>query len=92
MTTSAAAVGGASSGTLAASSSSGSAAATTTTTTSQFGHIVLDISNSVLPLERLSVTPSSLDGLKEQDEFGLRSLGCDYIQIAGKLLRLPQVS
>ncbi|TRY79418.1 hypothetical protein TCAL_02264 [Tigriopus californicus] len=57
-----------------------------------FGRIVLDISNSVLPLSKLNGTPSSLDGLSEDMEFQVRSLGCDLIQLAGKLLRLPQVA
>ena len=57
----------------------------------QFGRIVLDISNSVIPLDKLNPTPSSRDGLDEEAESQVRSLGCDLIQIAGKLLRLPQV-
>ena len=58
----------------------------------QFGKIVLDISNSVIPLDKLNPTPSSRDGLDEEAESQVRSLGCDLIQIAGKLLRLPQAS
>ena len=57
-----------------------------------YGHIRLDISNSVLPLDKLSPTPSAKDGLSEEIEMQIRSLGCDLIQIAGKLLKLPQVS
>ena len=56
-----------------------------------FGHIKLDISNSVLPLDKLSPTPSNKDGLSEETEMQIRSLGCELIQLAGKLLRLPQV-
>ena len=56
-----------------------------------FGHIRLDISNSVLPLEKLSATPSNKDGLNEEIEMQIRSLGCEMIQLAGKLLKLPQV-
>ena len=58
----------------------------------EFSRIQLDISNSVLPLSRLTPTPSSRDGLTEEAELQLRSLGCDLIQLAGKLLKLPQVS
>ena len=58
----------------------------------QFGHIVLDISNSVLPLDKLAATPSSNDGLSEDLEHQIRSLGCELIQLAGKLLKLPQVN
>ena len=56
-----------------------------------YGRIVLDISNSVLPLAKLATTPSSNDGLVEDDEGDIRSLGCDSIQLMGKLLKLPQV-
>ena len=57
----------------------------------QYGHIRLDISNSVLPLDKLSPTPSAKDGLSEEEEMQIRSLGSELIQLAGKLLRLPQV-
>ena len=57
----------------------------------QYGHIRLDISNSVLPLDKLSSTPSSKDGLSEEMEMQIRSYGTELIQLAGKLLRLPQV-
>merc|ERR1711972_1039234 len=58
----------------------------------KFGTVVLNISNSVLPLEKLSPTPSSLEGMTQAVEDDLRNLGCDLIQTAGKLLRLPQVA
>merc|ERR550539_1845385 len=58
----------------------------------QFGHIKLDISNSVLPYEKLNQTPSSNDGLPVDVEIQIRSLGCELIQLAGKLLKLPQVA
>lgn len=57
----------------------------------KYGHIRLDISNSVLPLARLSATPSAKDGLPDNVEEQTRSLGCELIQLAGKLLKLPQV-
>ena len=57
----------------------------------QFGHIKLDISNSVLPFEKLASTPSTNDGLSDDVEIQIRSLGCELIQLAGKLLKLPQV-
>ena len=62
------------------------------TTEDKFGRVVLTISNSVLPLEKLSPTPSSLDGMSQVVEDDLRNLGCDLIQTAGKLLKLPQVA
>ena len=58
----------------------------------KFGPVILTISNSVLPLEKLSPTPSSLDGMSQAVEDDLRNLGCDLIQTAGKLLKLPQVA
>ena len=57
----------------------------------QFGKIRLDIWNSVLPREKLAPTPSQKDGLSEDLETQIRSLGCELIQLAGKLLKLPQV-
>jgi len=61
-------------------------------TQEKWGPVVLTISNSVLPLEKLSPTPSSLDGMTQAVEDDLRNLGCNLIQTAGKLLRLPQVA
>jgi len=57
----------------------------------QFGKIRLDIWNSVIPREKLLPTPSQKDGLSEDLETQIRSLGCELIQLAGKLLKLPQV-
>ena len=61
-------------------------------TEEKFGPVVLTISNSVLPMEKLSPTPSSRDGMTQAVEDDLRNLGCDLIQTAGKLLKLPQVA
>jgi len=58
----------------------------------KWGNVELTISNSVLPLDKLSPTPSSLDGMSQVVEDDLRNLGCNLIQTAGKLLRLPQVA
>ena len=58
----------------------------------KWGEVILTISNSVLPLEKLAPTPSSLDGMSQAVEDDLRNLGCNLIQTAGKLLRLPQVA
>jgi len=58
----------------------------------EYGHIKLDISNSVLPREKLVSSPSINDGLAEDTELQIRSLGCELIQLAGKLLKLPQVA
>ena len=41
----------------------------------QYGHIRLDISNSVLPLDKLSPTPSAKDGLSDEEEMQKKLLG-----------------
>lgn len=42
--------------------------------------------------DRLYPTPSMKDNLPFEVEFDLRLLGCELIQTAGRLLKLPQVS
>lgn len=61
-------------------------------TAQKFGRVILTVSNSVLPLEKLTTTPSSFDGMTPETEVDLRNVGCNLIQTAGKLLRLPQVA
>lgn len=56
-----------------------------------YSEVYLTIDNSLIPEERLSPTPSMLDGLDLNTESDLRILGCELIQSAGILLRLPQV-
>lgn len=58
----------------------------------QFGKIILTLENCLLPSEKLEQTPSHLDGLDRETETDLRILGCELIQTAGILLRLPQVA
>lgn len=84
-----------------APSAGGSSSGTTTTTTTTTGGILigdrlysevsLTIDHSLIPEERLSPTPSMQDGLDLPSETDLRILGCELIQAAGILLRLPQV-
>ncbi|XP_030650269.1 cyclin-L1a isoform X2 [Chanos chanos] len=57
-----------------------------------YSEVFLTIDNSLIPEERLSPTPSMLDGLDLHTETDLRILGCELIQSAGILLRLPQVA
>ncbi|XP_070982789.1 cyclin-L1-like isoform X1 [Oncorhynchus clarkii lewisi] len=57
-----------------------------------YSEVYLTISNSLIPEERLQPTPSMLDGLDLHTETDLRILGCELIQSAGILLRLPQVA
>jgi hypothetical protein len=56
-----------------------------------YGKISLQLTNCLLPEEKLSPTPSELDGLDKDTETDLRILGCELIQTAGMLLKLPQV-
>lgn len=56
-----------------------------------YSEVFLTIDNSLIPEESLSPTPSMQDGLDLSTETDLRILGCELIQSAGILLRLPQV-
>ncbi|CAM4577452.1 unnamed protein product [Leuciscus chuanchicus] len=57
-----------------------------------YSEVFLTIDNSLIPEEKLSPTPSMQDGLDLYVETDLRILGCELIQAAGILLRLPQVA
>ena len=56
-----------------------------------FSRVELTLENVLIPDEKLSETPSMLDGLDKEVETDLRILGCELIQTAGILLKLPQV-
>lgn len=57
-----------------------------------YGKIVLTLENAILNSEKLdSQTVSQEDGLSIDIETDLRILGCELIQTAGILLKLPQV-
>lgn len=62
-----------------------------TTLPRQFGKIILTLENCLLSDNKLQETPSHQDGLDKDVEMDLRILGCELIQIAGILLKLPQV-
>ncbi|OQR68178.1 cyclin-L2-like [Tropilaelaps mercedesae] len=55
-------------------------------------NVVLNLENCILSHERLLNTPSLQDGLDAELEIDLRFVGCEMIQSAGILLRLPQVA
>ncbi|MCI4377781.1 hypothetical protein PGIGA_G00207110 [Pangasianodon gigas] len=57
-----------------------------------YSGVLLAIDSSLVPEERRSETPSMRDGLELHTETELRILGCELIQSAGILLRLPQVA
>jgi hypothetical protein len=57
-----------------------------------YGKILLTLENAILPPAKLeSKTVSQEDGLSPETEQDLRILGCELIQTAGILLKLPQV-
>ncbi|GAB0099354.1 cyclin-L1 [Sergentomyia squamirostris] len=57
-----------------------------------YGQIVISLENCILPETKLDETPSQLDSLNRETEIDLRILGCELIQTAGILLKLPQVA
>jgi len=61
---------------------------------SEYGNVVLTLSNVLLPLEKLypNPTPSTSEGLPWDAEYDLRLIGCELIQTACLLLKLPQVN
>lgn len=56
-----------------------------------YGSVEIALENCIIPKEKLENTPSVLDGLNIDVETDLRIVGCEYIQTAGILLKLPQV-
>ncbi|XP_053947737.1 cyclin-L1 [Anastrepha ludens] len=57
-----------------------------------FNKIVLTLENSLISEAKINATPSHVDGLDPETEKDLRILGCELIQTAGILLKLPQVA
>lgn len=58
----------------------------------EFSKVQLTLDNVIIPTDRLRNTPSRRDGCSHELEVDLRIVGCEYIQTAGILLRLPQVA
>ena len=56
-----------------------------------FSRVVITLENVLYPDDKLDRTPSMTDGLDKDTEFDLRFLGCELIQTAGILLKMPQV-
>ena len=54
--------------------------------------VVISLENCILPPSKLTVTPSQKDGLDADSEADLRIVGCEMIQTAGILLKLPQTA
>lgn len=59
---------------------------------SEYGDVIISLENCILVEDHLKNTPSIKDGLDKEVEIDLRIVGCEYIQMAGILLKLPQVS
>ncbi|CAF0753123.1 unnamed protein product [Rotaria sordida] len=60
----------------------------------EYGSVVLTLSNVLLPSDKLypNATPSMIEGLPYDVEYDLRLIGCELIQTACLLLRLPQTA
>ncbi|CAF0905200.1 unnamed protein product [Adineta steineri] len=60
----------------------------------EYGSVVLTLSNVLLPPEKLypNPTPSTIEGLPWDVEYDLRLIGCELIQTACLLLKLPQTA
>ncbi|MGH0182871.1 UNVERIFIED_CONTAM: hypothetical protein FKN15_010642 [Acipenser sinensis] len=56
----------------------------------RYSGVKLTLDNCLLPRELLSQTPSAAHGLRPDTEAELRREGCELIQAAGILLKLPQ--
>ncbi|XP_020602652.1 cyclin-L2-like [Orbicella faveolata] len=59
---------------------------------SEYGDVIISLENCILDDDHLKNTPSIKDGLDKEVEIDLRIVGCEYIQMAGILLKLPQVA
>ena len=58
----------------------------------EYSRIVLSLENTIFPDERLRETSSLKDRVSHKLEVNLCIVGCEYIQSAGILLKLPQVA
>ncbi|XP_069597686.1 cyclin-L2 isoform X3 [Ranitomeya imitator] len=57
-----------------------------------YSGVLISLENCLLPENKCALTPSIVDGLEADTETDLRCVGCELIQSAGILLRLPQVA
>lgn len=58
----------------------------------EYGVVLISLENCILSQEYIENTPSIKDGLDREVEIDLRIVSCEYIQMAGILLKLPQVN
>ena len=57
-----------------------------------YAGVKLTLDNVLLSSDELDSSPSVKEGLTDDEEQNLRNLGCEYIQISGIMLRVPQVA
>ncbi|XP_075245881.1 cyclin-L1-like [Convolutriloba macropyga] len=57
-----------------------------------YSRVELYLDNVILSDDKISPSPSEKDGLDSMSEYDLRYIGCELIQTAGILLKLPQVA
>lgn len=57
-----------------------------------YSGVLITLENCLIPDAHFAQTPSVSDGLGPEIEGALRSVGCELIQSAGILLRMPQVA
>ncbi|CAI9549852.1 unnamed protein product [Staurois parvus] len=57
-----------------------------------YSGVLICLENCLITEDKCDLTPSVLDGLDRDTETDLRCVGCELIQSAGILLRLPQVA
>ncbi|CAK8696971.1 unnamed protein product [Clavelina lepadiformis] len=57
----------------------------------EYAGVKLTLENCLIPPDQIAETPSQKDGLPSNVEEDLRFLGCEYIQIAGIMLKMPQM-
>ncbi|XP_063717291.1 cyclin-L1-like [Symsagittifera roscoffensis] len=57
-----------------------------------YSRVELYLDNVILTNDKISPSPSEKDGLDSMSEYDLRYIGCELIQTAGILLKLPQVA
>ncbi|XP_072012148.1 cyclin-L2 isoform X1 [Engystomops pustulosus] len=57
-----------------------------------YSGVLISLENCLIPEDKCVLTPSMVDGLDFDTETDLRCVGCELIQSAGILLRLPQVA
>ncbi|MEE6483973.1 hypothetical protein FKM82_013708 [Ascaphus truei] len=57
-----------------------------------YSGVMITLENCLMAEEKCALTPSIVDGLDMDTEIDLRCVGCELIQSAGILLRLPQVA